>query len=447
MFKRNISIANPNKNNCCGCSACAAVCPKDCIVMTPDTEGFLYPLVDSVKCIDCGLCEKVCHEIHPYDEHIPIKVYAAMNNDVEIRTSSSSGGLFYAFAQKAIQQGGVVFGARFDKNWQVIIDYARTLHEAKAFMGSKYVQARIENSYLNAKKMLDEGTFVLFSGTPCQIAGLKHYLRKDYEKLVTVDFICHGTPSPKVWRKYLDEVLKGGKEARKIEFRNKKNGWKRFNFHICYNEDSKSVSILSKFDEDIYMKGFLSDLTLRPSCYSCKSKSGRSSSDITIADFWGIESIHPNIDDDKGTGLVFLNTAKGIDFFDSIEQINSFKSDFQTATMYNPAYYRSVSPHSKREFFFGELDRCQSVSALIEKSLKYSLIRRIRIKLGWYKSLLKKKISEVLLGGGKSEKKRIIKIEYHNQTNLPDNPKILAINFRNKSFGWKNYHIEIKVIK
>ena len=165
--------------------------------MLTDDEGFFYPQVDKDICVDCRLCEEVCNELHPYCGREPLQVLAVINKNEKIRLKSSTGGVFYLLAEKIINEGGVVFGARFDENWQVVIDYAEDMKSVEAFMGAKYVQARIENAYQDAKKFLISGREVLFSGTPCQIAGLHKFLRRTYDNLMTVDFICHGTPSPK----------------------------------------------------------------------------------------------------------------------------------------------------------------------------------------------------------------------------------------------------------
>ena len=192
---------------CCGCNACVQRCPKQCISMHEDEEGFLYPRVDKTICIECGLCEKVCPVINQNEPRKPLKVYAAYNKDEKIRRESSSGGVFTAIAEQVIDEGGIVFGACFDENWEVKHDYTETKEGLKAFRGSKYVQSRIKDNYQKAEHYLKEGRKVLFSGTPCQIAGLKKYLCKEYENLLTVDFICHGVPSPKVWRMYLNETI------------------------------------------------------------------------------------------------------------------------------------------------------------------------------------------------------------------------------------------------
>ena len=194
------------KSSCCGCEACVQCCPKQCLTMHEDCEGFLYPQVDESSCIDCGLCEKVCPVIHQNASQEPLSSYIAINPNEEIRLKSSSGGIFTLLAEKIIAEGGVVFGARFDENWDVVHAWTDTIEGLAPLCGSKYVQSRIGNTYNEAKDFLKQGRKVLFSGTPCQIAGLKKFLRKEYANLLTVDFICHGVPSPGVWRRYLSEL-------------------------------------------------------------------------------------------------------------------------------------------------------------------------------------------------------------------------------------------------
>lgn len=368
--------------------------------MQADSEGFLYPKVNEADCIDCGLCEKVCHELHPYEDREPLKVYAAINKDEEVRLKSSSGGIFYLLAEKTITEGGVVFGARFDEQWQVVIDYAETMEGVKAFMGSKYVQARMSIAYADAKRFLTEGRKVLFSGTPCQIAGLHHYLRKPYDNLLSVDIICHGTPSPKVWGRYLDEVVTAGRKAiNDVQFRNKRNGWKAFNFTMEYNKDEKSVSLCSHHQQNHFMRVFLRDMILRPSCYQCQAKSGRSHSDITIADFWGINTEMPEMDDDKGTGLVLLNTEKGQTALDW-SKINHKETTADIAIGHNPAYFRSVAAHPKRAEFFARIDETESVNDLIVDCLRPTLKQRLRMFLSSCKQLTKR-ILRFVMGGVK----------------------------------------------
>lgn len=431
-----------NKVDCCGCSACTMKCPKHCITMQADNEGFLYPVVNKEDCIDCGLCEKVCHELHPYEQRKPLNVYAAINNDEEIRLKSSSGGIFYLLAEKTISEGGVVFGARFDDEWQVMLDYAETPEGVQPFMGSKYVQARTANAYKDAETFLKQGRKVLFSGSPCQIAGLHHYLRKEYENLTTVDFVCHGVPSPKVWQRYLDEVVTSGKQAiNDVKFRNKSNGWNKFNFVLSYNNEEKSYSLCSWHQQNHYMRAFLSDMILRPSCHECRAKQGSSHSDITIADFWGIHIEMPEMDDDKGTGLVLVNTEKGRNALDW-SKVTKKESSIEVASKYNGGLSSLTKPHPKRADFFVALDESSSVIDLIDKSLRPTLKKRFRMALRNYKRLIKRMLL-TLAGGGNEEKVNLSNAV--NMNSIPYDPKIRSINFRNKQNGWKSYRMEIKI--
>lgn len=438
-----------NKDACSGCSACVMKCPKHCITMQADNEGFLYPEVNRVDCIDCGLCEKVCHELHPYQQRKPLNVYAAINNDEEIRLKSSSGGIFYLLAEKTISEGGVVFGARFDDEWQVILDYAETLEGMQPFMGSKYVQARTANAYKDAETFLKQGRIVLFSGSPCQIAGLHHYLQKEYENLKTVDFVCHGVPSPKVWQRYLDEVVTSGKQAiNDVKFRNKSNGWKKFNIVLSYNHEEETYSLCSWHQQNHYMRAFLSDMILRPSCHECKAKQGSSHSDITIADFWGIHIEMPEMDDDKGTGLVLVNTGKGRNALDW-SKVTKKESSIEVASKNNGGLSSLTTPHPKRENFFAALDESSSVIDLINKSLRPPFKIRARMVLRRYQQLIKRALKKIIGGGKDNLNRQPLSTTQISQSysipSLPLNTKISDITFRNKQNGWKSYRMEIRI--
>lgn len=404
-------ISIKDKSNCCGCGACASICPKHSITMTCDDEGFLYPNVDDDTCVNCGLCEKVCNELHPFDKCEPQHVLAAVNKNDDIRQKSSSGGIFYILAEKVIKEGGVVFGARFDENWQVKIDYTEDINGVLAFMGSKYVQARVENAYKEAKRFLVEGRKVLFSGTPCQVAGLHKFLRKSYSNLLTVDFICHGTPSPKVWDKYLKEVIKDGQRINSVEFRNKKYGWNSFSFNLRYNETDKTISMLSSFRQNLYMKAFLQDIILRPSCYACKVRGGSSQSDITIADFWGVNTIFPEMDDDKGTSLVFINTDKGKSAFDFNKMLVA-ETAYERIKPLNQACYRSPKIHPKRDCFFSQLDSA-NLFDLINECTKPTVKQKIKNIVLTCKYLIKSVLC-VNFKGGVKRRNRIMR-KKHNQ--------------------------------
>ena len=363
-----------DKHNCCGCAACVQACPKHCISFNEDEHGFRYPLVDKSLCIDCGLCEKVCPVINQIDAKKPIKVYAAQNPNEEIRLKSSSGGIFTMLAEAIIDEGGVVFGARFDKNWEVEHGYTETKEGLEAFRGSKYLQSRTENTYKQAKDFLNAGRKVLYSGTSCQIAGLKKFLRKEYDNLITVDVICHGAPSPLVWRSYLDDFLKRPKGAAGknsvysslnevpvltgISFRDKSTGWKKYGFVLrgmsaskadkntvlssVSTEEKQSVLLHETLDKNVFMQVFLKNLCLRPSCSACPAKSGKSQNDISLGDFWGISNYYPNWDDNKGTSLVLIYSSKGEKIFNSLK-IHKLKTSYSEALAGNMCIEESVS--------------------------------------------------------------------------------------------------------
>lgn len=369
-----------DKQKCCGCNACVQRCPKQCITMQADNEGFLYPVIDTALCIDCGLCEKVCPVINQSEPRKPQKVYAAYNKNEEIRMQSSSGGIFTLLAEETIKKDGVVFGVKFNKDWMPEFDYTETIEGIAPLRGSKYVQAIVGNAYKQAEEFLKQGREVLFSGTPCQIAGLKKYLRKEYENLLAVDIICHGVPSPKVWNMYLEEtcskLLKTMPDRKNtvgfangetykscieaISFRSKITGWKKFSFLLKLNfsnYDGKNSGVFAEtLDKNTFMRAFLRDIILRPSCYKCHTKQGKSHSDISIADFWGINNIDPLFDDDKGCGLILVNTAKGDNAYSNLNLISKVKT-FEESIKYNSAYSHSSKPHPKRDIFFNMIGK------------------------------------------------------------------------------------------
>lgn len=317
--------------------------------MQEDPEGFLYPHVETSICINCGLCEKVCPAINQQDERVPLQTFAAKNLDDEVRLQSSSGGFFSIIAPYVIQNGGIVFGAKFNDKWEVIHSSAETETELNKFRGSKYVQSQIKETYSEAETYLKQNKIVLFSGTPCQIAGLKLFLRKEYNNLITVDFICHGVPSPKILRNYLNEVTDNNIDAiKQINFRDKSKGWKLFSFKLTFNTKTKICEDLHK---NPYLRGFLSDLYLRPSCHKCPTKSLKSGSDITIGDFWGIQNVFPDFDDDKGTSALIINTQKGQEIINQL-YINKIKCPFDSIKQYNSALYKSSPIPPERKLFW-----------------------------------------------------------------------------------------------
>lgn len=325
-----------DKYLCCGCSACMQVCPKLCITMKEDEKGFLYPNINPDICIDCGLCEKVCPYLN-IEVYEPLKVFAAVNPNDAVRMQSSSGGVFSLLAETVINDSGVVVGARFDDDWTVKHNYTETIEDLVSFRGSKYVQSIIGNFYKKTKSFLDEGRKVLFSGTGCQIAGLKLFLRQEYKNLLTVEIACHGVPSPLVWREYVKKVS-GNKQLSNICFRDKRKGWNGYGLSFM-GADGKELMYEPASKND-FMQCFLNDLCLRPSCSNCPAKAGASGADIMIGDFWGIDSMHPEMHDDKGCSLVIAYSDKGQN---SLKQLNlkTLDTTFEEACRYNPCILQS----------------------------------------------------------------------------------------------------------
>ena len=370
-----------NKQDCCGCSACTQRCPKQCIKMAEDEEGFLYPKIDISKCIDCHLCEKVCPVINQDEPRTPLNVYAAKNQNDQIRLDSSSGGIFTILAEQMINAGGVVFGACWDEEWNVKHDYAECLDNLSKFRSSKYLQSIIGDNYLKAEQFLKSGRMVLFTGTPCQIAGLKHFLRKDYDNLLAVEVICHSVPSSGIWQRYLEERLQtlrwSKSDIKHISFRNKKTGWKGYSFVI----ENKNGNVFSELgSKNAFMRGFLADLYTRPSCQACPAKQLKSGSDITLGDFWGIDSLMPEIDDDKGVSAIIINTEKGIKALHSVNDL--IPSSWGDICVNNPALVKSAKASENKEHFFlkDELSFEKKIHILCKRpfSLRQDISRILR---------------------------------------------------------------------
>ena len=358
-----------NKMECTGCGACVSVCPKHAITMQPDEEGFLYPVVDQKACISCDLCEKRCPTDKQKQER-RVAVLGAQNLDREIRAASSSGGVFTALAQDMIARGGVVFGAVFDEALNVEHVGAMDLREIAAMRGSKYVQSASAEAIEHAAQLLACGMPVLFSGTPCQIDGLLARLHgKNTEQLITVDIVCHGTPSPGVFASYIKELEKmRGAKVTAYSFRDKRFGWKDFAAVATFEDGSEHVG--TQRDEP-YLRGFLANLYLRPSCTACSQLRGaRHVSDLTLADLWGAHELYPAEDDDTGLSLVIVNTQKGMKAIEACAKtIRTFEAEKNGMLRFNPSLDSTAAAHRKRKAFFAAYKKRGFERKTVEKLL------------------------------------------------------------------------------
>lgn len=356
--------------SCTGCTACMNICPQKCISMEMDGEGFYYPHVDAETCIDCNLCNKVCTKDNIKQIGHPISVIGCrMTGDSEL-LSSSSGGMFGLLATAFIENGGGVFAACFDKNNMVCHDEISSIEQIDYFRRSKYSQSNLGNVFKRIKDQLRAGKNILFIGTPCQVAGLLAFLRKPFGNLVCIDFVCHGVPSPGVWKEYLKTL---GSDISNINFRDKETGWPNYSFSYI-KEGVKHCQIVS---QNPYMRGFLHDLYLRPSCYECKYKGFSSGADLTLSDFWGVWKNYPKWNDQKGAGVIAINSAKGKCLLDNIDKKYE-KTDLtiqQAYIDYNNSAYHCALPNSKREIFFSRFKKEPLVPLIIELSKDSVLVR------------------------------------------------------------------------
>ena len=352
-----------NRADCSGCAACANICPKNAIEMTRDAEGFAYPKINPELCIKCGRCDATCPALN-YTKTFPDafpEAFVAIHNDAKILRHSSAGGAFTALSEIILREGGIVFGAAFDKKWRVYHTSARTLDELESLRGSKYVQSQIGDVYRKVKNAL-QSQKVLFSGTPCQCAGLKSFLGGDHENLLTVDIICHGVPSPAIWEYYINANW-DGHEIVHVNFRSKRKSWQNFCIEVNFNDRGYyAVGIGS----NLYSKLFLHDLILRPSCSACKAKFPNGKSDLTLGDAWGVKDFAPEFLDNRGVNIVFIHTAKGKDFFEQTNMKTQAVS-FYRAVANNYRYATPTVADKRRENFFAEFAKAADKFAVMEK--------------------------------------------------------------------------------
>lgn len=363
--------------SCCGCSGCEQICPKNCISMKPDSEGFLYPEVDESICIECGICIKHCPILTDVSRcNIP-KVYAAKYKDRGSTFKSTSGGLFIPIAKSVISMGGVVFGCAYDENLVAKHIKVETEDELYRLQSSKYVQSDTREIYKQVKTELENGKEVLFSGTGCQAAGLRSFLGKDYGNLLITDIVCHGVPSPKLFKNYIDYMGKKlGGTLTSYNFRSKeKRGW---DLYYKAENGQKSKSDYGFFDP--YYSAFLYCKTYRESCYECKFANKNRVSDITLADYWGIQKFHPEFFDENGVSLVLVNTEKGKKYLEKIkDKLEIIESDYNKASVMNANLVHPSKRPSCRDSIYDGFD-CGNFETYAKTKLAFKINPKTKIK-------------------------------------------------------------------
>ena len=384
------------KQNCCGCTACVAICPKNCIEMKEDDEGFLYPVVDQGKCVDCKACERVCPILNPREEK-PFEqtAYIVQNKDEKVLWESTAGGAFTAIAKYILCSGGVVFGVELGQNLVAHHTYIEKEVDLSRFRNSKYVQSCLGGTFNQVKSFLEQGEFVCFSGTPCQIEGLRNYLTKDYEKLITVDVVCHAVPSPLIFRKYVEyQGKKLSGHIKTVRFRDKHYGYKYSTMNVI--TDRNHGNYHQGVEADPWLRAFLSNICDRPSCHNCQFKKQYRVSDFTVWDCFNVGRFSKELDNDKGATRVLVHTDKGRAIFDEI------KSDFCYIRTEPEAIVagvkemkESVVPNRQRQSFFDDakkMDGTQLFQKYFPDTFRVKVEHGIRLacyRLGIYSAVKK----------------------------------------------------------
>lgn len=388
MFKKSKTKPKlPSEAKCCGCSACYASCPAKAISMVADKEGFLQPHIDKKLCIGCGKCENACPVLHQNPPRTPIEVFASRAKDEETLVGSSSGGIFTLLAKKTIANGGVVFGAAWEyPSCKVRHIAATTYTDLDMLRGSKYLQSEMGNIFQEVKQALKNDCKVIFSGCPCQIAGLKKYLGEDNANLLTVDIICHGVPSPLAWNAFLKQrENESGEKVSKVISR-RYCSWVNFNLSLQFQSLEKKYS--KSYPENSFLVGFLQNYFLRKCCHQCSFRELRSKSDITLGDAWGFEKQIPDFNDDKGISTAIINTTKGKNAFSQIlDDIQKYDISFEETCNSNPTILGNYKKTWRRKKFF-TLIKKMDFDSVISKLNSSGFFRKCHLLLWWLKRLI-----------------------------------------------------------
>lgn len=380
-------IDNDN-TKCFGCSACSQKCPKNCIEMKLDSEGFLYPTIDEDKCIDCGICRSICPIDKEWDSRIR-QCYAAYSKNNSLIESSSSGGLFKELTETIFQKEGVVYGAAFDDHLCLKHSSVENRDEIEKLIGSKYLQSDIDNQFFGVEKNLKHGRHVLFCGTPCQIHGLKLFLNQDYSNLLLVDLVCHGVPSPRIFKDYIESIEKKKYiQIVNFKFRKRNKCGERYGFEYIGKKKNKTIRIFKMGAFTPYGVGFFKGLYMRKSCYQCPYSNIRRISDITLGDYWGIEKLHPEFANKRGTSLVLTNTEKGEKaIFEINSNVNFLKTDIAKAQSYNYNLKQPMAEPLLRDDFFKDYNE-YGYDYVEKKYLKSMEIKRKQLR-SWVSQIVK----------------------------------------------------------
>lgn len=368
-----------DQSRCTGCGACVGVCPVSAIAMKEDAEGFLYPEIDPSLCVGCDACNRACPVEQSREPEQKAKAFMAYSRDPLLRKQSSSGGAFSMLARKILEQGGTVFGCAMDADCRGASHIrVESLEDLARLRGSKYVQSRMDDVLRQVQKDLREGRWVLFSGTPCQVAGLRGFLGdQKQEKLLTVDLICHGAPSPMVWREYVRQLEKeAGSKLIRVQFRDKARGWRLFSLHCEFENGSVRSKTVA---EDLYLRSFVQDLYLRPSCHQCAFKGNGYRSDLTLGDFWGVERVLPQEAGDEGVSLIIAHTGKGIAALENLEGAVR-PVPLAPSLESNRPYYCSVKPNPYRNIALRQI-RLRGTEGVLAKYCGTGLTAKCRRKL------------------------------------------------------------------
>lgn len=353
-------LISGRKEECCGCTACEHICPKHCITMVEDEEGFKHPIIDRINCINCHLCEKVCPVNTPsYINELNPTVYAAYIKSDEERKKSSSGGLFFVIAKWVIEQGGLVYGAAFDKNLRLAHIGVDNLNDLNLLRGSKYLQSDLSDTYLEIKENLLKGRLCYFVGTGCQVAGLKSFLRKEYDTLITSDLVCHGVPSQKMFDYHLEFLRKKHNNPNIIGYKFRDNAsWGGCEIVDFANLDGTIKNYRKPtYELSPYLYSFMHSYNYRYSCYECKFAKIPRQGDITLADFWGVNTFFPDMDISKGVSLILVNNDKGKNVWNSIKENVVFRvSTVEDGAKFNKNLISETSKHPMRDKIYKLID-------------------------------------------------------------------------------------------